>query len=172
MNRRSESSLKKLALLLIAVSLFVLVYASIGFCAQSTIIENLKDKSKKSSVVYEQKWGIVYDAVKFIWRNSANINILNMYEKFVVDYAADEKVIYAFRGNSKAIGVFFEPLSDNRTNVDFVFYGDGLQLIIDSSVEELTYLLKHGQQAYLRHTCEKEFQRKKEEAMKHNSPFW
>ena len=154
---------------MVAVSLFVVSLASISFCAQITILENLKNRGKKSSVVYEQKWGLVYDAVKLVWRSSSNNNILNMYEKFFVDYQADEKAIYAFRGSSKAVGVFFEPLSDNKTNVDFVFYGDGLQLIIDNSIDEITYLLKHGSQAYLRYTLEKEFQRKKE--ARHNSFF-
>ena len=161
--------LKKLTLF-VAVSLFVVSHASISFCVQINILENLKNRGKKSSVVYEQKWGIVYDAVKIVWDQSENINISNMYKMFLVEYAPNEKAIFAFRGNSKAIGVFFEPLSDNRTNVDFIFYGDSLQSTIDNSIEELTYLLKHGYQAYLSYTCEKEFQRKKEEA-RHNSFF-
>jgi hypothetical protein len=162
--------LKKLTLF-VAVSLFVVSHASISFCVQINILENLKNRGKKSSVVYEQKWGIVYDAVKIVWDQSENINISNMYKMFLVEYAPNEKAIFAFRGNSKAIGVFFEPLSDNRTNVDFMFYGDSLQSTIDNSIEELTYLLKHGYQAYLRYTCEKEFQRKKEEEARHNSFF-
>ena len=159
--------LKKMTLF-VAVSLFVVSHASTSFCFQITILENLKNSGKKSSVIYEQKWGIVYDAVKLVWRQSENNTISYMYEMFFVDYAADEKSIFAFRGSNKAIGVFFEPLSDNRTNVDFVFYGDALQLTIDNSIEEVTYFLKHGYQAYLRYTTEKEFQRKKEEEIRHN----
>jgi len=160
--------MKKLALLLVAVSLFVAFYASNALCSTINKLEAKRNAGNKTSVVYEQKWGIVYDAVKLVWRQSENNTISYMYEMFFVDYAADEKSIFAFRGNSKAIGVFFEPLSDNRTNVDFVFYGDALQLTIDNSIEELTYFLKHGYQAYLRYTTEKEFQRKKEEEIRHN----
>jgi hypothetical protein len=72
-----------------------------------------------------------------------------------VDFATDDKAIYCF-GNVR-MGLFFEPLNDNQTRVDYVRDGilDQATLSaekIDLTIKEVSYLLKHGQQKYREYT--------------------
>jgi len=76
----------------------------------------------------------------------------------VIDYATEDKAIYVTypASSSTEMGIFFEPLRNSRTRVNYVY--DGLYVsvykkgIIDGIVDEVAYFLKHGQQDYRKYT--------------------
>jgi hypothetical protein len=151
--RKSEAPMKKLALLLVAVSLFVAFYASIGFCSIINDLEAKRDAGNAVTVVYEQDWETIYAAVKFVWRHSENRSIAEQYGRSWIDYAIEEKAIYSYT-SLNGIGIFFEPLTPYQTKVHYVLSGyiAFFQGILDATIKELPYLLEHGQKGYREHT--------------------
>jgi len=57
--------MKKRALLFIIQILFV-SYASNTFCSVDTKLKTPKDARETTSIIYEQNWETVYNAVKFV----------------------------------------------------------------------------------------------------------
>jgi len=145
--------MKKLALFVIVIFLFVFP-AENGFSATIKSLETTKDEGYTTPVIYEQDWETVYAAVKYVWRHSENTDISQQYGLSVVDYATEDKAIYVTyptRGSTE-IGIFFKPLSNNRTRVDYVYDGSIISVfkkgIIDSIVDEVAYFLTHNKQEY------------------------
>jgi hypothetical protein len=174
--RKSEATMKKLTLPLVALFLFVAFYASTGCCTTINDLEARRDAGKKTSVVYEQDWETVYAAVKFVWRHSENPFIAEQYGRSWIDYAIEEKAIYSST-SFVGIGIFFEPISPYQTKVDYVTSGyiGYHQGIIDATIEELPYLLKNGRKAYREYTnnlaIQKEKKREAEKKSQSNLPF-
>jgi hypothetical protein len=154
---KSEASMKKLILLIFVIFLFVFPAAN---CFGATIktLETTKDEGYTTPVVYEQDWETVYAAVKYVWRHSENNDISQQYGLSVVDYATEDKAIYVTypTSGSTEIGIFFKPLRNNRTRVDYVYDGSIQSVfkkgIIDSIVDEVAYFLAHNQQEYREYT--------------------
>jgi hypothetical protein len=145
--------MKKLSIIIIALSLFSTLYASTGSCTVITRLEEKRAEGKFTTVTYEYDLETVFNAIRFIMRHSEDGYITNQFEDFHTDYAIEEKAIYNYSGQS-GIGVFLEPLSPKRTKVDFVFRGLGLKYkpTVESLNIELPYLLEHGEQAYREYT--------------------
>ncbi len=145
--------MKKLSIIIIALSLFFTLYASTGSCTTITRLEQYRAEGKFTTVTYEYGWETVFNAIRFIMRHSEDGYITNQFEDFHTDYAIEEKAIYNY-GAQSGIGVFLEPLNPKQTKVDFVFRGMGMGL--KSAVEvlnmELPYLLEHGEEAYRKYT--------------------
>jgi hypothetical protein len=168
--------MKKLILLIFVILLFVFPAAS-GFCATIKTLETIKDEGYTTPVVYEQDWETVYAAVKYVWRHSENNDISQQYGLTVVDYATEDKAIYVTypASGSTEIGIFFKPLRNNRTRVDYVYDGSTISVfkqgIIDSIVYEVAYFLTHDQQEYREYTHklkEKWLKEQEEERKKKN----
>ena len=149
--------MKKLILLIFVIFPFVFPAAN-GFGATIKTLETTKDEGYTTPVVYEQDWETVYAAFKYVWRHSENPDISQQYGLSVVDYATEDKAIYVTypTSGSTEIGIFFKPLRNNRTKVDYVYDGSIESVfkkgIIDSIVDEVAYFLGHGQQAYREYT--------------------
>lgn len=154
---KSEASMKKLILLIFTIFLFVFPAAN-GFGATINALETMKDEGYTTPVFYEQNWETVYVAIKYVWRHSENTWISQQYGLSVVDYATEDKAIYVTyptRGSTE-IGIFFKPLRNNRTRVDYVYDGSTISVfkqgILDSIIDEVAYLLAHNQQEYREYT--------------------
>ena len=153
--------MKKLALLFIIQILFV-SYGSNTFCSVDTKLKVPKDAGGTTSVIYEQNWEIVYNAVKFVLCHSEYDG--SEFGDFLIDSAKEEKAIYFVSTTMKGYGIeiFFEPLSDEQVKVDFVTKGIINNPAIDALIQELPYLLEHGQQAYLEYTHSLALQKERE----------
>ncbi|PLX51573.1 MAG: hypothetical protein C0612_05515 [Desulfobulbaceae bacterium] len=94
----------------------------------------------------------------YVFRHSENSFILRLYKLSKIDNAKEDKVIYVSVSatGSAALGIFFEPLSDKKTKVNFVkasFSGSAInQGVIYAIPKEVNYLLRHGKQSYLEYT--------------------
>ena len=148
--------MKKLALLFV-IFLFVFPAAN-GFGATIKTLETMRDEGYTTSVVYDQDWETVYAAFKYVWRHSENPDISKQYGLSVIDYATEDKAIYVTypASGSTEMGIFFKPLRNNRTRVNYVYAGLYVSVfkkgIIDTIVDEVAYFLKHGQQEYREYT--------------------
>jgi len=150
LGRKSETPMKKLVLLFIIQILFV-SYASNTFCSVNTKLKTPKDAREATSVIYEQNWETVYNAVEFVLCHSEYDGM--EYGDFLIDSAKEEKAIHFISATMEDYGVeiFFEPLRGIINNP-----------AKDALIEELPYLLEHGQQAYLEYTHNLALQRKRE----------
>jgi len=164
------------------VPLFVIIpclfvfYASNAISTLVTDFDTKRDAGEATSVVYNNDWETVYDAVKYVLRHSENISISVTYVTFCIDSAIEEKAIY-YHGRGVGVGIFLKPLADNRTQVDYVDYGFDPypKGIVKAIIEELPYLLEHGQKAYREYTHKLKVQWDKEveeeSKSKHGSAF-
>jgi hypothetical protein len=154
---KSEAIMKKLILLIFVIFLFVFPAAN-GLGATIKTLETMRDEGYTTPVIYEQDWETVYNAVKYVWRHSENTGISQQYGLSVIDYATEDKAIYVTypTNGSTGIGIFFKPLRNNRTRVDYVYAGFSVSVfkqgIIDSFVDEVAYFLAHNQQEYREYT--------------------
>ena len=143
--------MKKLILLIFVIFLFVFPAAN-GLGATIKTLETMRDEGYTTPVIYEQDWETVYNAVKYVWRHSENTGISQQYGLSVIDYATEDKAIYVTypTNGSTGIGIFFKPLRNNRTRVDYVYDGSIESVykkgIIDSIVDEVAYFLTHNKQ--------------------------
>ena len=150
--------MKKLALLFIIPIL-------LSACTTIKDLETNKDLETKRAAGEEEltvflggDWETVYDAVMYVFRHSENSFISRLYKLSKIDNAKEDKVIYVSVSatGSAALGIFFEPLSDKKTEVNFVkasFSGSAInQGVIYAIPEEVSYLLRHGKQSYLEYT--------------------
>jgi hypothetical protein len=149
--------MKKLILLIFVI--FLVVFTAVNsFGATIKTLETMKDQQYTTPVIYEQDWETVYAAVKYVWRHSENTGISQQYGLTVIDYATEDKAIYVTypTSGSTEIGIFFKPLRNNRTRVDYVYAGSIVSVfqqgIIDSIVDEVAYFLTHSQQEYREYT--------------------
>jgi hypothetical protein len=149
--------MKKLILLIFVI--FLVVFTAVNsFGATIKTLETMKDQQYTTPVIYEQDWETVYAAVKYVWRHSENTGISQQYGLTVIDYATEDKAIYVTypTSGSTEIGIFFKPLRNNRTRVDYVYAGSIVSVfqqgIIDSIVDEVAYFLAHNQQEYREYT--------------------
>jgi len=149
--------MKKLILLIFIIFLFVFPAAN-SFGATIKTLEAMKDEEYTTPVIYEQDWETVYAAFKYVWRHSENTGISQQYGLSVIDYATEDKAIYVTypTSGSTEMGIFFKPLRNNRTRVDYVYAGSTVSVfqqgIIDSIVDEVAYLLAHNQKDYRDYT--------------------
>jgi len=153
--------MKKLVQVIILSLLFV-SYASNTFCSVDTKLKTPKDARETTSIIYEQNWETVYNAVKFVLCHSEYEGA--EYGDFWIVSDKEEKAIHFVSAIMEGYGVeiFFEPLNDAQVKVDFVKIGIINNPAIDVLIEELPYLLEHGQQAYLEYTHNLALQRKRE----------
>jgi hypothetical protein len=140
---------------------FFLLLLPLFLVACTASINELKtkrDAGEATFVAYDHYWETVYAAITYVWHHSENSCIADHVSVRTTDYAIEEKAIYAktSHNGSTSIGVFFEPLNNNWTEVAYVkagFIKDYLhQCIIDGTIEEVSYLRKHGEEAYLEYT--------------------
>lgn len=149
--------MKKLILLIFLIFLFVFPAAN-GLGATVNTLETMRDEGYTTSVVYDQNWETVYAAFKYVWRHSENPDISKQYRLSVIDYATEDKAIYVTypASESTEMGIFFKPLRNNQTRVDYVYAGLYVSVykkgIIDGIVDEVAYFLKHSQQEYRQYT--------------------
>ena len=154
----NEAHMKKLDLLFIIPIL-------LSACTPIKDLETPKDLETKRAAGEEEltvflggDWETVYDAVMYVFRHSKNSFILRLYKHSIIDNAKEDKVIYVSVSatGSAALSIFFEPLSDKKTKVNFVkasFSGSAInQEEIYKIPEEVNYLLRHGKQSYLEYT--------------------
>lgn len=164
--------MKKLVLLFIIQLLFVFS-ASIAFCSMVSKIEDKRNEGKATIVIYEKDWETLYSAVKFVLRHSEGIDTNALYS---IDPAIEEKAIF-FLSRGAGVGIFFEPINDNRTRVEYIKAHFQIEpsLTVDVLIEELPYLLEHGQEAYRKYTrnlaLQKEREREEERNRKNRSVF-
>jgi hypothetical protein len=146
-----EAPMKKLALLFIIPIL-------LSACTTIKDLETKRAAGEELTVYFGGDWETVYDAVMYVFRHSENSFILRQYKLSKIDNAKEDKVIYVSVSatGSAALGVFFEPLSDKKTKVNFVkasFSGSANNLeILYATAKEVNYLLRHGKQSYLEYT--------------------
>lgn len=170
--------MKKLTLLLVILFVF---YASVAFCAQGNDYNELlfaKNSDEATSVIYEQDWETVYNAVSYVWRHSERSCIKNYSLMSVLDFAKVEKAIYAkqIMRRSTKMAFFFEPLRENLTKVYYVTVADGASLeerfnfkcYINTSIEEVAYFLKHDLQEYHNYTYNMQVEKEKEQEQRLN----
>jgi len=152
--KNPSQQINKSVLIFIIIPLLFIFYASnVLYASVIKDIETKRDAGKTISVVYEQNWETVYDAAKFVLRHSEDMNITFQYAELLVDYAIEDKAIYTTRNSKAGYGVFFEPISDNLTKVDCAANGFlNEEIVLFHFIEELSYLLDHGQQAYRQYT--------------------
>jgi hypothetical protein len=148
--------------LLFIIQILFVSFASNTFCSVNTKLKTPKDAREATSVIYEQNWETVYNAVEFVLCHSEYDGV--EYGDFLIDSAEEEKAIHFVSATMEGYGVeiFFEPLSNDQVKVDFVKKGIINNPAIDALIQELPYLLEHGQQAYLEYTHNLALKRERE----------
>ena len=99
--------MKKLALVFI-IPLFFVFFATVVLSTNILVLENKRDAGDSTTVIYNKDWETVYSAVKYVWRHSENASISQQYGVCFLDYATEDKAIYAtysFTGATN-VGVF------------------------------------------------------------------
>ena len=161
--KNSCNQINKAVLIFIIPLLFVFCAATVIRASVVKDIDAKRDAGKTIYVVYEQDWETVYAAAKFVMHNSKNMDIGIRYPEFLLDHAIENKAIYTSRNSLAGYGVFFEPLGANRTKVDCVATGiRNDEIVLFLFIEELSYLLDHGKQAYRQYTLKLQEKRQKQ----------
>jgi len=123
-------------------------------CTSCLSLTSINDFDKRRSAadtkraVYNQKWDIVYDAVLYVMARSENRGINSIYSLYQRDLLKDQRLIVLTNASyGKAMVIFFTPLNESQTRVEFVesaWFGK----IIDNVIKESKYYLEYGPDKY------------------------
>ena len=122
-------------------------------CATMHDIEKERLKGISVSTTYDYSWEDVYVAIKFALNNEGGVSNFFRDANCAFEYVKEEKRIWIkLNGLGMGAGIYFIPVSDSKTRVEFVrsgftklfFRNEEINLIIKIS----TYLLKSNQKAF------------------------
>ena len=134
----------------------LLVAIIFSFCSSCTSLTSINDFDKRRSepntktAVYDQKWDAVYDAILYVMTRSEDRGIKLIYSLYQRDFLKDQKLIvlnYTRLSKGKAMVIFFTPLNEAKTKVEFVedaHFGK----ITDNIIKESKYYLQQGAEKY------------------------
>lgn len=100
------------------------LFVIINFCLSCTTLHDLdmyRSKGDSIATIYNYDWNNVYDAIKIVLNNDESLPQYFDEMGYTLEYAKSEKRIWV---KTKALGigagVYFIPLSDSKTKVEYV----------------------------------------------------
>lgn len=90
-------------------------------CATYHDMEMYRSKGDSMTTIYNYDWENVYDAMKIVFNNDEDFSVYFEKMNCTIEYAKNEKRIWVkMNGLGMGAGVYFLPLSDSNTKVEFV----------------------------------------------------
>jgi len=116
----------------------LLITASCLSCATLQDIEMYRSKGDSIATTYNYDWGNVYDVMKIVLNNDEDLSIYLEKMNCTLEYAKDDKRIWVkMNGLGMGAGIYFFPLSDSKTKVEFVRSRFNKIFVSDKEIEQI-----------------------------------
>jgi hypothetical protein len=107
-------------------------------CATFHDIEMYRSKGDSIATMYNHDWENVYDAMKIVLNNDEDFSMYFEKMNCTLEYAKGEKRIWVkMSGLGMGAGIYFLPLSDSKTKVEFVRSRFNKIFVSDKEIEQI-----------------------------------
>jgi hypothetical protein len=97
-----------------------------------------RSKGDSIATTYNHDWGNVYDVMKIVLKNDEDLSIYLEKMNCTLEYAKDDKRIWVkMNGLGMGAGIYFLPLSDSKTKVEFVRSRFNKIFVSDKEIEQI-----------------------------------
>ncbi|MBU1744964.1 MAG: hypothetical protein KJ649_08740 [Proteobacteria bacterium] len=107
-------------------------------CATFYDIDMYRSKGYSIATTYNHDWENVYDVMKIVLNNDEDLSIYLEKMNCTLEYAKGEKRIWVtIKGLGMGAGIYFSPLSDSKTKVEFVRSRFNKIFFSDEEIEQI-----------------------------------
>jgi hypothetical protein len=107
-------------------------------CATFHDIDNYRSKGDLIATTYNHDWENVYDVMKVVLNNDVDLSAYFEKINCTLEYAKGEKRIWLkIEGFGMGAGIYFIPLSDSKTKVEFVRSRFNKIFFSDDEIEQI-----------------------------------
>ena len=117
------------------------LFVIINFCLSCTTLNDLdmyRSKGDSIATMYDYDWNNVYDVITIVLNNDESLSLYFKEMGCTLEYAKSEKRIWVkTKGLDIGAGIYFIPLSNSKTKVEYVssrFYKD---IFIDKKINQI-----------------------------------